>query len=175
MWCKILGVLRWRQVVNWFYELQKRFFSKSSVSLSPAVQQLLPQQASVGAGNQRAEKYMAGNIIASRTLKPTSMRNSKVQWVSACFSFNESSLWIEAKVFRKFPIILTGAASCFSDGISSRSRNIKTAVTHCHQLGQCEFWSDKICSLPVPEIWTSVGIWPPLWWDEKKPQIEPKQ
>lgn len=144
MWCKILGVLRWRQVMNYFfyfYELQKRFFLKSSVPLSLAVQQLLPQQASVGAGNQRAGKYMAGNIIASRPLKPTSMINSEVQWVSTRFTFNESSLWIEAKVFRKFPVILKRAASCFSDGISSHSRLIVISWGNVN----CEVIKSALC------------------------------
>lgn len=48
----------------------RKDFSKSSVSLSPPVQQLLPQQTSMGLGNQRAGKYMVGNVIMSRTLKP---------------------------------------------------------------------------------------------------------
>lgn len=104
------------------------------------------------------------------------MRNlSKVLWVfSTCFSFNEPPLWIEAKAFRKFPARLTRAAPCFSD--RSHYKNFKTAVAHCHQLEECELWSDKTWPLPEPEIWISMRIWSVfLWWDVKRKKKKEKK
>lgn len=49
----------------------RKDFLKSSVPLSPPVQQLFSQQASMALGKQRAGEYMAGKVIASRTLKPS--------------------------------------------------------------------------------------------------------
>lgn len=172
MWCKILVASRWRKVINNFLLLwtSEKIFLKSSVPLSPPVQQLLLQKASMGPGTQRGGRSMVGTVTAPRTLKSTHMRNfSMVQGVSTCFSFNEPSLWIEAKAFRKLPARLTRAASCFSGRAASNSKNTETAVAHCHQLEQCQLWGGKIWSLPEPETWTSMRIWPLfLWWDEKR-------